>query len=236
MSLKPRISQQLINQGSESQIRDQVVLRHREMFSQTHCLKQQTSTPASSSQIKSIPTSTSSRIRILTSFPTSPGQAFKTWQLQIPHQPNDSNPSSAKTKNTLDAIGSIGTVVVIHHTDCGMTQTDEEGFQGRIEKKHPALAHDHDVWGAINDIGTVVVIHHTDCGMTQTDEEGFQGRIEKKHPALAHDHDVWGAINDPYKTIVEDVKYLKSFSTITENMEIFGLVMDTFTGHLKQVV
>jgi len=40
----------------------------------------------------------------------------------------------------------------------------------------------------------------------------------------------------PEKTILEDVAYLKGFSSLVENMSIFGLVLDTHTGILKQVV
>lgn len=48
----------------------------------------------------------------------------------------------------------IGTVLVVHHTDCGMTQTDEKGFCGRIGEKHPAVVKslpEGFVWGAINE-------------------------------------------------------------------------------------
>lgn len=37
------------------------------------------------------------------------------------------------------------------------------------------------------------------------------------------------------KTIVEDVDFLKSFPSIVENMDVYGLVLDTFTGVLKRV-
>lgn len=40
----------------------------------------------------------------------------------------------------LDAVGSVETVIVIHHTDCGMSQMDEQGFQVRIQEKHLAIA------------------------------------------------------------------------------------------------
>ncbi|KAE8447778.1 hypothetical protein EG329_010172 [Mollisiaceae sp. DMI_Dod_QoI] len=96
---------------------------------------------------------------------------------------------------------------------------------------------------ALGSVGVVVVVHHTGkyCGMSQFGDHGeetFQHRIETKHPDLAKDYagSLWGAIKDPYKTIVEDVDYLKSLPTIVENMEIFGLVLDTFTGHMKQIV
>ncbi len=40
----------------------------------------------------------------------------------------------------------------------------------------------------------------------------------------------------PEKTVVQDVDFLKSFPAIADNMHIVGLVLDTFTGKLKQVV
>ncbi|KAG4433619.1 hypothetical protein IFR05_010895 [Cadophora sp. M221] len=91
---------------------------------------------------------------------------------------------------------------------------------------------------AVGSVGTVIVIHHTDCGMSQTDEQGFQGRIQEKHPAIAASQPgyIYGAVDNPEKTIVDDVEFLKSFPSIAENMHVVGLVLDTFTGKLKQVV
>jgi carbonic anhydrase len=48
----------------------------------------------------------------------------------------------------------IGTVLVVHHTDCGMTQTDEKGFGGRIGERYPDVEkymHEGCIWGAINE-------------------------------------------------------------------------------------
>lgn len=42
--------------------------------------------------------------------------------------------------------------------------------------------------------------------------------------------------SSPEKTVVHDVEFLKSFPSIAENMHVVGLVLDTFTGRLKQVV
>jgi len=39
----------------------------------------------------------------------------------------------------------------------------------------------------------------------------------------------------PEKSVVEDVQHLRSFPTLNANMDIYGLVLDTFTGVLKQV-
>ncbi|KAG0649169.1 Beta-carbonic anhydrase 1 [Hyphodiscus hymeniophilus] len=87
---------------------------------------------------------------------------------------------------------------------------------------------------AVGGLGTVVVIHHTDCGMSHTDEAGFEAATKSRHPALAEPGYVYGAIADPEKTILEDVKFLKSQPGLTDHINIFGLVLDTHTGVLKQ--
>ncbi|PVH81016.1 carbonic anhydrase [Cadophora sp. DSE1049] len=91
---------------------------------------------------------------------------------------------------------------------------------------------------AVGSVGTVIVVHHIDCGMSQTDEHGFQERIRGKHPAIAASQPgyVYGAVHDPEQTVVHDVEFLKSFTSIAENMHIVGLVLDTFTGRLKEVI
>ncbi|KAH8759113.1 carbonic anhydras-like protein [Hyaloscypha finlandica] len=59
----------------------------------------------------------------------------------------------------LDSLGATGTVVVIHHTDCGMTYLSEEEFHDRVEKRHPDFAGSHPDfnYGAINDPEKTVV-------------------------------------------------------------------------------
>ncbi|KAK0101952.1 hypothetical protein ONS95_001239 [Cadophora gregata] len=91
---------------------------------------------------------------------------------------------------------------------------------------------------AIGSVGTVLVIHHTDCGMSQTYEAGFHERIMAKHPALAAKEPgyLYGAVDDPEKTVVHDVEFLRSFPSINENMHVVGMVLDTFTGRLKEII
>lgn len=91
---------------------------------------------------------------------------------------------------------------------------------------------------AVGTVGTIVVVHHTDCGMSHTDEAGFQAKTEARHPEIAASHPrfVYGALSDPEKTVTEDVALLKSYSSLGEKMDIVGLVLDTYTGLVKQVV
>jgi carbonic anhydrase len=39
----------------------------------------------------------------------------------------------------LDAVGNLGTVIVMHHTDCGMSHTDEAGFRAKTAVRHPEV-------------------------------------------------------------------------------------------------
>jgi len=88
---------------------------------------------------------------------------------------------------------------------------------------------------AVGDLGTVAVIHHTDCGMSHMDEQGFQDATNARHGETMKREGIveLGAIPDPDKTIVEDVEFLRSFPSLTENMEIVGFVLDTHTGLVK---
>lgn len=53
----------------------------------------------------------------------------------------------------LNVVGKLGTVVVIHHTDCGMSHTDEAGFEAATKARHPAIAASQPgyVYGAISE-------------------------------------------------------------------------------------
>ncbi|KAL2060900.1 hypothetical protein VTL71DRAFT_8952 [Oculimacula yallundae] len=68
--------------------------------------------------------------------------------------------------------------------------------------------------------------------------EGFERRTRENHPAIAASQPgyVYGAVDDPEKTVVQDVEFLKSFPSIEENMLVVGLVLDTFTEILRQLV
>jgi carbonic anhydrase len=37
----------------------------------------------------------------------------------------------------LDSIGGLGTIIVIHHTDCGMSTMSEKEFRDTAKAKHP---------------------------------------------------------------------------------------------------
>ncbi|TVY58884.1 Uncharacterized protein LSUE1_G008713 [Lachnellula suecica] len=91
---------------------------------------------------------------------------------------------------------------------------------------------------AVGNLGTIIVVHHTDCGMSHTDEAGFRAKTEARHPGIAASEPglVFGAIRDPEETVVEDVEFLKSFPGFGEQMDVVGLVLDTHTGLVKQVV
>jgi carbonic anhydrase len=44
--------------------------------------------------------------------------------------------------NALDAIGNTGTVIVVHHTDCGMTHMPDESVRKMLTERAPELAGD----------------------------------------------------------------------------------------------
>jgi carbonic anhydrase len=129
----------------------------------------------------------------------------------------------------LDALGAMGTIVVIHHT--GMYS-----FNYIYQERQSS-------WQGV-----------TDCGMTYLTEKEFSDRTEEKHPDFAGTHPGfdYGAIHEyeywilrlkalltaisPEKTVVADVEYLKSFPSLAEKMTIAGLVLDTFTGELKRLI
>ncbi|TGO15071.1 hypothetical protein BTUL_0044g00100 [Botrytis tulipae] len=90
---------------------------------------------------------------------------------------------------------------------------------------------------SLGNTGTIIVIHHTDCGMSHYSESVFQNRSKAKHPEIDLHGEEFGAIVDPEKTVKEDVEYLKSFESWGKvNVEIVGLVLDTFSGVVKRVV
>ncbi|RDW80656.1 carbonic anhydrase-5 [Coleophoma crateriformis] len=91
---------------------------------------------------------------------------------------------------------------------------------------------------AVGNLGTIVVVHHTDCGMSHTDEAGFLAKTKDRHSDIekfSGDNAIFGAIDDPYKTVVEDVTYLQGHKSLSQNMEIVGLVFDIKTGLLTKV-
>ncbi|TGO64903.1 hypothetical protein BCON_0005g01030 [Botryotinia convoluta] len=90
---------------------------------------------------------------------------------------------------------------------------------------------------SLGNTGTIILIHHTDCGMSHYSESEFQDRSKAKHPEIDLHGEQFGAIVDPEKTVKEDVAYLESFESWgNANVEIVGLVLDTFSGIVKRVV
>lgn len=50
----------------------------------------------------------------------------------------------------LDSLGNTGTIIVVHHTDCGMSHYSESEFQDRSKAKHPEInLPNGEVFGAI---------------------------------------------------------------------------------------
>jgi len=87
--------------------------------------------------------------------------------------------------------------------------------------------------------GLIIVIHHTDCGLTHiTDEEikdNLKKRVSGPEEVKEVDGMVFGSIVDPEQTVKEDVKVLRESSWF-RGQQIVGLVQDTETGLLKDVV
>ncbi|KAI9645621.1 hypothetical protein NHQ30_006363 [Ciborinia camelliae] len=52
----------------------------------------------------------------------------------------------------LDSLGNTGTIIVIHHTDCGMSHYSESEFQNRSKARHPEIdLPDGEEFGAIDE-------------------------------------------------------------------------------------
>ncbi|QSZ33602.1 hypothetical protein DSL72_005170 [Monilinia vaccinii-corymbosi] len=89
---------------------------------------------------------------------------------------------------------------------------------------------------SLGNTGTILVIHHTDCGMSHYSESEFRNISKAKHPEIdLPAGETFGAIVDPETTVKDDVKYLNSYES-WRNVEIAGLVLDTFSGVVKRVI
>ncbi|KAK6396580.1 hypothetical protein LTR65_008478 [Meristemomyces frigidus] len=51
----------------------------------------------------------------------------------------------------LDALGNLGTVMIVHHTDCGMTHFTGAEFQQKTAERHPDLAKPDMQFGEVSD-------------------------------------------------------------------------------------
>ncbi|KAK6606219.1 carbonic anhydrase [Botrytis cinerea] len=104
---------------------------------------------------------------------------------------------------------------------------------GRARSALPSLL----ALDTLGNTGTIVVIHHTDCGMSHYSESEFQDRSKTKHPEIDLHGEEFGAIVEPEKTVKQDVEYLRSFESWGKaDVEIVGLVLDTFSGIVKRVI
>ncbi|KAM0132450.1 hypothetical protein ACHAP3_006489 [Botrytis cinerea] len=73
--------------------------------------------------------------------------------------------------------------------------------------------------------------------MSHYSESEFQDRSKTKHPEIDLHGEELGAIVDPEKTVKQDVEYLRSFESWGKaDVEIVGLVLDTFSGVVKRVI
>ncbi|KAK5114980.1 hypothetical protein LTR85_010018 [Meristemomyces frigidus] len=73
------------------------------------------------------------------------------------------------------------------------------------------------------------------CGMTHFTGAEFQQKTEQKHPDLATPSMQFGEVTDPSKTILEDMRHLKSFKSFEDNgTEVRGFVLDLKSGLMAE--
>lgn len=122
----------------------------------------------------------------------------------------------------LDTLGNTGTIVVIHHTDCGMSHYSESEFQDRSKTKHPEI----DLHG--EELGAIVELVFPISGSCEW--------IGCNEVMILMKSLNWKNIS-PEKTVKQDVEYLRSFESWGKaDVEIVGLVLDTFSGVVKRVI
>jgi len=93
--------------------------------------------------------------------------------------------------------------------------------------------------GTEGEKGLIMVVHHTDCGLCHTTDEDIRESLRKRvsGPEEAKEVDVmvFGSIVDPEATVKQDVEILRN-SSFFKGIQIVGLVQDTQTGLLKEVI
>lgn len=106
------------------------------------------------------------------------------------------NADALRSLYTLDSIAGVGTVVVVHHTDCGLTHTTDETVRMKL-KERAGPEHDEEVdamkFGAITDLKQSIL----------DDVDAV-----KASPFLRKDLKVFGFLFDIIKGTVTDVKDL----------------------------
>lgn len=87
--------------------------------------------------------------------------------------------------------------------------------------------------------GLIMVVHHTDCGLCHTTDEEIKESLRKRASGPEEEKEVdamvFGSISDPEMTVKEDVEILRN-SSFFRGIQIVGLVQDTQTGVLKEVI
>ena len=96
------------------------------------------------------------------------------------------------------------------------------------------------------------VVHHSDCGMLLFDDETMSGLLEKSLETAAidakgwHDHGAgpgsgegrfinWLAFKDLNRSVVEDVKRIRSHPLVPGRIPIYGFYFDVKSGRLVEV-
>lgn len=96
------------------------------------------------------------------------------------------------------------------------------------------------------------VVHHSDCGMLLFDDDIMNGLLEQSLETATidekgwHDHGAglgsteghfikWLAFKDLNRSVVEDVKRIRSHPLVPANIPIYGFYFDVKTGRLVEV-
>ncbi|TVY60822.1 hypothetical protein LSUE1_G006395 [Lachnellula suecica] len=116
-----------------------------------------------------------------------------------------------------------------------------ESDAGRVLRVHSAL-NTLLVLSAVGNAGkkgVIIVVHHTDCGLQSISDDEIKAILMKDIESESEMRDIvdmkFGSITDPEESVKEDVKTLKD-NSFFKGMQIVGLVQDTETGLLKEVV
>ncbi|KAF4629880.1 hypothetical protein G7Y89_g8258 [Cudoniella acicularis] len=148
-----------------------------------------------------------------------------------------------------------GTVIVVACTDPRVTpeefmgMSSEKGNKATIIRTAGGRVHSAlntllvlSAVGNLGKKGTIIVVHHTDCGLQSVDDEEIRrvlragldnGGSEEGKGLL--EGTSFGSFEDPEKSVKEDVKTLRE-SPFFKGMGIVGLVQDTETGLMREVI
>jgi carbonic anhydrase len=96
------------------------------------------------------------------------------------------------------------------------------------------------------------VIHHTDCGMLTFTDEVMSGLLDDNLETASFDGKAWSnpkhgggsvhgrfinwhTIKDLPKSVVEDVKRIRTHPLVPRNVPIYGFIYDCATGRINEV-